>query len=673
MSVANARDWPYTLAVAARLASFAIICGLLYWGKVVLIPVALAALVSALLSPLVTRLGKLGLPRVTAVIVIVSITTGAIAAVGWIVGGQLAELGRQLPSYEQNIKAKIADLRSMLGGGALEGVQNTIKEINKEIEGGSTGGRGGSGAGAGAAGAGGGAGTAGAGGTGAAGAGTGAAGAGSGSGAGAVTDSEAGSATGSEAGSATDSGAGSAKPVPVEIRPTSGLIGEVKLLGPIVDAAATAALVMLLSIFMLVKREDLRDRFVSLAGQPALVSTTKAFAEVGDVISRYLLTQFLVNASIGLAVWLGLYLIGVPYSALWGLAAGVLRYVPYVGPTVALLLPATVSIVTSPGWEQVLLVLGLFALIEALANYFLEPLAYGHSVGLTAIAVIMAAVFWTWLWGGVGLVLATPLTACLVVLGRYFPALAPLDRLLGERPALAPHQALYQRLLARDGDEAVEILEQHLAEHSLTETCDDLMLGALVLLKRDLIAGTIGREEGEVVADSLREMTEDLASGQENAAPAARRGAGRVRVAGFPVRDELDEIALELLRAVVGRDSCELQILSSDQLVGERIGRVEALSPSVVCVVSIGPGDLTSTRYAVKRLRTRLPDLGLVVGRLGADDAAERDRQLARAAGVSRVAGSLEALRAALLPVVHAIEPTTPTADDHRAESSLLS
>lgn len=655
MSAANARDWPRTVAFAARLASFGIICGLLYWGKVVLIPVALAALVSALLSPLVTRLDKLGLPRVAAVVVVVSIATGLLAGVGWVVSGQLAEFGKELPTYEQNVKHKIADLRAMLGGGTLERVQSTIKDIHKEIEKGATG---------------------------AGGAEAGSSDAGSPS---AASGADATARNGSQPGSQPSASraapptpaapAGQAAqteqaPLPVEIRPSSGLLGEARLLGPVVDAAAAAALVMLLSIFMLVKREDLRDRFVSLAGQPALVSTTKAFTEVGDVISRYLLTQFLVNASIGLAVWLGLYFIGVPYSALWGLAAGVLRYVPYLGPTVAMLLPITVSIVTSPGWEQVLLVVGLFAVVELLANYFLEPLAYGHSVGLTAIAVIMAAVFWTWLWGAVGLVLATPLTACLVVLGRYFPALAPLARLLGERPALEPHEALYHRLLAGDEDEAEEILEQHLAAHTLEETCDALLLGALLMLKRDLAADSIGPEDGEAVIASLRGMIGELA--EADAAPAAAVGArARVLVAGFPVRDELDELALELLQVLLGPAPCKLDILSSEKLVGERIGRLEELAPSAVCVVSLGPGDLSATRYAVKRLRTRLPELRLVVGRLGADDSPQRARQLARAAGLQRVAGTLEELRGALLPVVRAIEPRTPTADEPGLEDSV--
>ncbi|HEX5421102.1 MAG TPA: AI-2E family transporter [Gammaproteobacteria bacterium] len=631
MSIANARDWPRTLVVAAKLTSFAIVCALLYWGREVLIPIALAVLVSFLLSPFVIRLDKLGLPRVVSVVLVVGIATALIAGVGWIVGGQLTQLGSELPSYEQNIKTKIADLRAMFGGGALEGVQSTINDINKDIQNGAkAGGQGG----------------------------------------------------------ATPTAPQERPPVPVKISPSSGLLGEAKLIGPVLETAATAALIMLLSIFILIKREDLRNRFVSLAGRPSLASTTKAFSEVGQVISRYLLTQFLVNATIGILAWLGLYFIGVPYSALWGLGAGVLRYVPYVGPTTAALLPILVSLVTSPGWEQVLLVVGLFALIEAIANYALEPLAYGHSVGLSAIAIIIAAVFWTWLWGPVGLVIATPMTACLVVFGRYFPVLAPLDRMLGEQPALDPPQQLYQRLLAHDEDEAEEILAQHLAGGTLEETCDALLLGTLLMLKRDLTAGSITAEDGEGVAATLRAMIDDLQPDEEAEdeeaedgeaeeergdvprqaeAPALAEGRAEpeparelVRLCGFPVHDSLDEIALELLRVMFRGEPCELEILSSGELVGERISRLEASAPSAACVVSVSPGDLSATRYAVKRLRTQLPGLKLAIGRLGSNTATERSRQLAKAVGVHEIAGSLRALRAELLPAVHAAHLSRP-------------
>src|SRR5690606_6439685 len=291
--------------------------------------------------------------------------------------------------------------------------------------------------------------------------------------------------------------------------------------------------------------------------------------------SRYLLMQFIINASMGLAVGLGLYLIGVPYSALWGLSAAVFRYIPYVGPWLAALLPITVSLITAPGWEQVVLVIGLFVILELFSNNVMEPWLYGQSVGLSAIAVIVAAIFWTWLWGPVGLVIATPMTACLVVLSRYIPELAPLDRLLSERPALQPHLWLYQRLLARDEDEAEDIIEEHREHHSLAETCDELLLGSLLALKRDVASGRVPAEDGEFVESALREMVDEMVSSlDEDQGDAGTPQGDPVRepvlLIGMPVRDTLDDIALQLLSVMLREAYCTLEILSPETLIGER-------------------------------------------------------------------------------------------------------
>jgi predicted PurR-regulated permease PerM len=601
MSVAARRNVPSTLAVAGRLASFAIVCGLLYFGQVVLIPVALAALVAFLLSPLVTRVDRLGLPRVASVLIVAGVTTGILGGIGYVVVGQLGELANELPAYRDNIREKIADLRAMTHGGTLEKVQSTIQDLGQDIEGGRT-------------------------------------------------------------PQSQPPEPGQEAPVPVQIRPDNGLLGRAQLLSPVLEGVATAGLVMLLSVFMLIKREDLRDRLVSLAGRASLVTSTKASLEVGQRISRFLLMQFVINATMGIAVWIGLYFIGVPYSALWGLGAAILRYVPYVGPFVAALLPITVSLVTAPGWHQPLLVLGMFVVYELLSNNVMEPLLYGHSVGLSAIAIIISAIFWTWLWGPIGLVLATPLTACLVVLSRYVPELRIVDRLLGETPALDPEQTLYQRLLARDEDEAEDILEAYLENHSLAETCDDLLLRSLLMLKRDLANGSIDMDHAEQMINALREMIDDLPPPE--ASPDAGAGKGPpILLAGFPVRDELDEVALELLRVLLGGEHCELRILSPEKLAGERIAQIEELRPAAVCVASLSPGDLTATRYVTKRLRSRLPDIMLVVGRLGAESTSERGQQLLKASRVQHIAVTLQELRTGLLPVIRAYAGVSAEAD----------
>jgi predicted PurR-regulated permease PerM len=589
-----------TTPISARILTFAVVCALLYWGQVVLIPIALAALISFLLGPLVLRLHRWGVPRVPAVIVVVSLAGGLLLGLGWVVAGQLGELANELPSYRENIRAKVADLRALTRGGVLERVQNTVTALSEDIE--------------------------------------------------RDADVEA-------AAQGTAPAVEEPEPVPVQIAGDESLFGNATILNPVLEGLATAGLALLLSIFMLIKREDLRNRLVSLAGQASVVVTTKAIEEAGQRISRYLLMQFIINASMGLAVGLGLWVIGVPYSALWGLSAAVLRYIPYVGPWLAAVLPIAVSLVTSPGWSEVLVVISLFVVLELFSNNVMEPWLYGQSVGLSAIAVIVSVIFWTWLWGPVGLVLATPLTACLVVLSKYVPELAALNRLLGETPALPPHLRLYQRLLARDEDEAEDVVAEFRKEHSLAETCDGPVLGALLQLKRDLAAGRVSTDDGEFVTSALAELVDDLYDDAERQEPEEAAVADSALLIGFPARDRLDAIALGLLRALMREAHHELEVLSPDLLIGERIEQVAKRRPIAVCIPSLPPGDLTTTRRLCKRLRAQLPGVRVIVGRLGAHDAPERSGELLRAAGAERIVGSLTELRDLLLPIVQAVRP----------------
>ncbi len=319
---------------------------------------------------------------------------------------------------------------------------------------------------------------------------------------------------------------GDDEPVRIAVDQPPPLLGNAQRLAPLFGAVGTFGLTLLLAIFMLINREELRNRLVSLSGRPSLAVATKALADAGDRISRYLLMQFIVNATMGLAVGIGLYFIGVPYAALWGLTAGLLRYLPYVGPWIAALLPITVSLVTVPGWQQVALVVGLFVVLELLSNNVMEPLLYGHSVGLSSFAVIVAAIFWTWLWGAVGLVIATPITACLVVLSSYVPELAAIGRLLGERPALTPHETLYQRLLARDVDEADGIITRHHKERSLDAACE-LVLDTMLALKRDLHAGRVSAEDGGVRHRGAARLARGTAHVERRRAFRSERGAAR--------------------------------------------------------------------------------------------------------------------------------------------------
>jgi predicted PurR-regulated permease PerM len=609
MSVTAPREWPPAILMAARLASFVLIGALLYVAQVVLIPMALAVLVTFLMTPLVTRLDNWGLPRLLAVIVVAGTVTGLIGGLGYVVAGEVGKLAQELPEYRENIRAKLTDLRSFTRGGTLESVQRTVADITADVERDT------------------------------------------------AAERAADEAVEVEAGRREPAQA-EADPVRVQVERDRELMSDAAIFGPVLAAAATLGLTMLLSIFMLLKREDLRNRVLSLTGQASLVVTTKAITEAGERITRYLLMQFLLNASMGLAVGMGLFLIGVPYAALWGLSAAVLRYIPYVGPWVAAIIPITMSLITAPGWEQVALVISLFVVLELISNNVMEPWLYGQSVGLSPIAVILSTVFWTWLWGPVGLVLAMPMTACLVVLARYIPDLAMFDRLLSERPALQPHLWLYQRLLSRDEDEAADIVAAYRARHSLNETCNELLLGTLVALNHDRVAGRIMSEDGEFIATALREIVDDLGleSGEESGPAKVHEGAP-VRLIGFPVRDKLDEIALQLLAITLREEHCELEILPSQMLLGERVALVESRAPAAVCIPSLPPGGLTATRHVCKRLRTRFPELNLIVGRFSEPEVPTRSRQLLREAGARQVVATMKELGDILRQLVRDARP----------------
>ncbi len=587
MTNLSAREWPASVLVGTRLLSLAIVCAALYWGQAVLVPIVLAGLLTFLLSPLVTRLDRLRVPRVVGVLAVMALAGGLIGGIGYVVGGQLQSFAAELPTHRQNIRTKIREAIAFTRGGAIENVQETIEDISDVVEEGAD-----------------------------------------------------------PPPSTRQRRRDDDEPVQIAVEPAP-LLGNAEWLGPLFGAVGTLGLTLLLAVFMLINREDVRDRLVSLSGRPSLVVATKAFADAGARISRYLLMQFVINATMGVAVGVALYFIGVPYAALWGLAAGVLRYIPYVGPWIAALLPITVSLVTAPGWQQVVLVVGLFVVLELLSNNVMEPLLYGHSVGLSSLAVIIAAIFWTWLWGPVGLVIATPITACLVVLSSSVPARDFIGRLLGQRPALKPHETLYQRLLAHDAAEANAIVERHLHEHSLDEALQ-LLLDALLALKRDLQAARISADDGELVLSGLRASIEELRTA-DGAAPDQAAAEPPVLVIGAPGRDPLDAVVLELARVLLRGEPVTLEVLSMDLMTGEALAEIESRAPAAVVVASLPPAGLTPARQLCMRAHARLPELPIVAARLGDPESEIAGRvALLETAGCEEVATSLGALKTAL-------------------------
>jgi predicted PurR-regulated permease PerM len=597
MVASASREWPPAVIAAARLVTVAAVCAVLYFGRVLLVPLVLAALIAFLLNPLVARLDRWRLPRVVGVLVVMSLFGATLGGLGYVVTGQIRDFAQDLPMYSDNIRGKILDVVSLTRGGAIENVQEAIEDINEAV------------------------------------------------------DPE-----------AAEEARRQVQVVAEEPR----LLGGSRVLLPVFGALGTFGLTLLLAIFMMVDREGLRNRLVSLAGSRSLAVTTKAFGDAEARISRYLLMQFFVNASMGIAVGVGLFFIGVPYAVLFGLSAAVLRYVPYVGPWVAAALPILVSVVTAPGWEQVLIVVAMFLVLELLSNNVMEPLLYGHSVGLSSFAVIVAAIFWTWLWGPVGLVIATPITACLVVLASYFPSLEAVGRLLGDRPAFAPHVSLYQRLLARDVDEATRILAGEDGKRPVDESCE-IVVQALLALRRDLSAGSVLSEDAEFVLEGLRDAVEELEAAEEVPGPGAQPSS--VHVVGIATADRIDELFLEVVRLLLRDEHVSLDVVPPGRMPGEAVAAITEIAPAAVVVPSLSPGGLTKARNLCRRLRGRVPGAKIVGARLGdsAVDAEERARLL-RDCGCGEVATSLEELKRTLSVVVRAARRATV---DARAEGNL--
>lgn len=382
---------------------------------------------------------------------------------------------------------------------------------------------------------------------------------------------------------------------------------------------------------MLIQRENLRNRLIRLIGYSRVTITTKALEEATQRISRYLLMQSIINASFGIAVCIALYLFGLPYAFLWGFLAAVLRFIPYVGPVAAALLPSVLSMAVFPGWTWPLLVIATIIVLELINNMILEPLLYGESAGVSEVGLLIAVAFWTWLWGPIGLVLSTPLTVCVVVISKYMPQLDFIGVLMSDEPVIEPSISYYQRLLAMDQDEAAEIVEEHLKSHPKEQIFDDLLVPALNYLKRDFAFGKMADNEQQFVLQATRQIIEELdvfktengslpAPAAEIATAAATQtpeGTPKVQIMGCPVRDEADELSLLMLRQLLDPLRYELEVIADELLAAEIIDQIADKKPALICLASLPPGGLAQTRYLCKRLRARFPDSKLIVGRWG--------------------------------------------------------
>ena len=396
-----------------------------------------------------------------------------------------------------------------------------------------------------------------------------------------------------------------------------------------------------LVIFMLLERLELRDRVILLIGYRRMTATTRALDEAGARISRYLLMQSIVNGSFGVAVGLGLFLIGVPYAVTWGCLAAALRFIPYLGAFVALLLPLAISLAVFPGWLEPTLVVALFLVLELITGSGLEPWLYGQSAGVSQVALLIALIFWAWLWGPVGLLMATPLTVCLIVLGKHLPALGFLVVLMGDRPVIEAKARYYQRLLARDQDEASDIVEAYVSTDGRESVYDTVLLPALYYAKQDRDRGLLSEGDAQFVGQATREILDVLA--HDAPAPAERDPGDPlgsdtpVRIVGCPAHDAADVLGLEMVRHLLDRARYRMEVSRAGMPVVEVLAWVDLHRPALVCIGAVAPGGLSQARHLCKRLRSQCPELKIVVGRWGLHDEMDADCQQLLAAGADHV------------------------------------
>ncbi len=543
----------------------------LYLGRDLLIPLALAALLTFLLAPLVTRLER-WLGRIASVLLVVALIFSATGAAGYVLTRQIIDLVTKLPDYKENIQTKLRTFQTSKGG-VFSKFSDTVEELKKERPG-----------------------------------------------AGTPTPVVTQTPGDPETAKASPPGPPTTA-VPVKVVETSRadpMDLAQSIVAPLLGPLGTAALVLVLVICMLLQREDLRSRLIRLIGQGRISSTTSAMVDASARVSRYLVMQLVVNVSYGIPVAVGLYFIGVPNAVLWGAFAVVLRFIPYVGPWIAAAFPITLALAASPGWTAVLLAIGLFVVLEVLSNNVMEPWLYGKHTGISPIALILAAIFWTWLWGPVGLVLATPLTVCLVVMGRHIPRLSFLSVMLSDEEALTPAQDCYHRILTVGEKDEMELIEEYLKANSLTALYDAVLLPVIATAEIDHRLESLDDEQRAQVEQCLRDIIEDLgtrppvvaedAAAEAATAPAPRPApAPACRVFCLPARASRDELGGAMLAQLLEQAGFEAQSAGGKLVAGELLGLVEKAGVDAVCISVVAPSTVIHARYLCTKLHVAFP------------------------------------------------------------------
>ena len=543
-----------SLAVISNVLLGAFVILSLYFARDLLVPLALSALLTFMLAPVVTRLQR-WLGRVGAVLLVVAMMFAVTGGVGWVLTRQAIDLANELPGYKDNIQVKLRAIQ-VPSHGPFSKLSNTLEELKKDLPGN------------------------------------------------APADAQPGAGTtADEATQVTRVEVVNGEDQRLEIM--QGLF--VPVLGPL----GSAALVLLLLVFMLLQREDLRNRMIRLIGQGHMTTTARAMDEAGARVSKYLLMQIVVNVTYGIPVAVGLYFIGVPNAILWGALATVLRFIPYIGPWIAAAFPILLSLASSPGWMAPLLTIGLFVVLELISNNVMEPWLYGSSTGVTPFALIVAAFVWTWLWGPVGLVLATPLTVCLVVMGRHIPKLAFLSIVLSDEDALTPAEDCYQRLLRLGEQDEMELADQYLKTKPLVELFDNVLLPVLTAAGTDHRLGFLETGQLEFVEQGLSDMIDAVS--QDVPVPDEMN----LRVCCVPARARRDQLAGEMLAQLLQQKGIPAEGAAARLSLRELVGWVREAGADVVCISLVAPTALIHARYLCSKLRANFPELRIMVGLWG--------------------------------------------------------
>ena len=572
----------FSLVIAATVVCF------LYYGREILVPLALASLLSFVLWPLIKSFRRARFGRVGSVLAAVFLMLASIVGLGYLLTSQVGSLLTELPRYESNLREKVKSIKGAStpsgviekAADTIQGIQNEIKKATPPVDP-------------------------------------------------VLTPTPL--VPDGAAPAAPPVAGDAAHPVMVELKEQAPTLRQTyeDLIKPVLSPLMTLALVILFLVFILLEREDLRDRLLRLAGDSDLKRSTLAMDDAAERLSKFFLAQLLLNVAFGVVIGIGLAFIGVPSPVLWGILAALMRFVPYVGSVLAAILPVALAAAVDPSWSMFFATLALFAITEPIAGQVIEPLLYGHNTGISPVAVVVSALFWTLLWGPVGLVLSTPLTVCLVVLGRHVPALEFIAVLLGDEPALAPEQRLYQRLLAADAAEGAALAEEQLKTAGLTSFYDDVAMKSLKLAHIDVARGRLPKDEQADLLATIRDVATEIddypleiqetgSKEQAGAEPLATATPSHVapalgKVMCVSARGVLDEAAAHLLSQLLIKEHLETVIL--DRAATARLNRGDTAEPAAaICVSFFGDDNPFHVRYLIRSLRRVAPGTPIVAG-----------------------------------------------------------